>query len=85
MKKRMKTERFKTDCWLWPFATDSDGYGFCKINGRYRSAYRFMYETFIAMVSPKYGISDSHVGNIVYGLIWKFPKIPKIVFAKKPI
>lgn len=44
---REKLERLKLDCWNWPFAKGSRGYGLMRVNGKTTRAHRFSYEAFI--------------------------------------
>jgi hypothetical protein len=46
-------------CWLWTGYTNEFGYGRLKIDGRYRSAHRVIYELLVGMVDP-----DLHLDHL---------------------
>lgn len=39
-----KKPKFNTDCWIWPYSTNKDGYGHFQKDGVMKDVYRWMYE-----------------------------------------
>lgn len=50
------------DCWVWTAATDSDGYGQVKVDGRYRRAHRVAWEMTNGPI-PDGMVIDHRCGN----------------------
>lgn len=49
----MKKAKFETSCWVWPFASNRDGYGSVQKNNKSQDAHRFMYELLVGPVPYK--------------------------------
>lgn len=39
-----KKPKRKTDCWIWPYSTDKDGYGQMQRNNKLTGAHKYIYE-----------------------------------------
>lgn len=46
----MKKVQRKTDCWIWPYSINRDGYGNLGRNGKVVNAYKYIYEMLIRKV-----------------------------------
>ncbi len=42
-----KKEKRKTDCWIWPYAVNGNGYGHLGKNKKIIEAHKFMYEQIV--------------------------------------
>jgi len=45
-----KKEKRKTDCWIWPYGVNANGYGCVGKNKKIIEAHRFMYQQIIGAV-----------------------------------
>lgn len=46
----MKTTKRKTDCWIWPYSKNGNGYGVIGKGKKIIDAHRFMFETILRPV-----------------------------------
>lgn len=48
-----KTAKFKGECWVWPYAINSQGYGHMQINKKRHQAHKWLFESLKGKVPHK--------------------------------